>query len=110
MEVTNISAISKFGAQIKTTFIDGDGQRTETQYSFKAGPGVTFSRRNDTHYPNEVWDLKFVADAPLQFEREACHFRTATVLQKGTVFEMVITVMFRSTPNGERLVYSIKEL
>ncbi|MGV6480745.1 hypothetical protein ACT2VT_000158 [Pantoea agglomerans] len=110
MEVTYISAMSKFGEKIKTTFIDGDGQRVETAYSFSAGPGVTFSRRNDTHHPNEAWDLKFIADAPLQFERETCHFRTATVVHKGASYEMIITVMFRSTPKGERLIFSIKEL
>lgn len=99
-----------FGERIKTTFIDANEQRANSVYSFITGPSASIERTNGELFINGVWKIKFDEPAIIFFDRGVYHFSSATVIQTGTVYEMFITVLFRETPNGDRLIYTINEL
>ncbi|WP_288656584.1 hypothetical protein [Pantoea sp. UBA6567] len=110
MKLSFRNAALPFGERIKTTFISGDTERASSIYAFITGPAAEIERTNDNADPNGVWSINFDGSAKINFERGVYHFRSATVIQRGTSYEMFVTVLFRDTPTGERLIYTIKEL
>jgi hypothetical protein len=103
-------AFFKFGPTIKTTFIDGDGQRVEANYSFEAGPEATYTVAKDSTDARGVWNVDFIEPAKIPLGRGVSHFTHASVHQRGEVYEMFITLLFRSDLGRESLVYTVKEL
>lgn len=103
-------AFFKFGPTINTTFIDGDGQRVKANYSFEAGPEATYTPTKDSTETRRVWNVDFIQPAMIPLGRGVYYFRNASVIQRGDVYEMFVTLLFRNDLGGERLVYTIKEL
>ncbi|ELY4660387.1 hypothetical protein SNO30_003058 [Cronobacter sakazakii] len=110
MKLSFRNAALPFGERIKTTFIDADEQQADSVYSFVSGPSATIERTNDDRITNGVWQLTFDGPARIYFERGLCHFTSATVVQTGTTYEMFVTVLYRSKPSGDRMIYTSKEL
>ncbi|HEJ9057173.1 TPA: hypothetical protein SML50_001434 [Serratia fonticola] len=110
MKLTFRNSALPFGSSIKTTFIDGDGERMDSIYWFIHGPDANVERTNDEHAANGTWSVQFDEPAKIHYERGVYHFTSASVIQKGTSYQMFITVLFRETPSGDRLIYTIKEL
>lgn len=103
-------AFFKFGPTIKTTFIDGDGQRVEANYSFEAGPEAMVTPVKDSSADSSVWNVEFVEPAMIPLGRGVYHFTKASVMKRGEKYEMFITLLFRNDLGGEKLVYTVKEL